>query len=159
MKLYLVQHARALAKEQDPERPLSESGRHEAQRMADFLEPLSLKVDQLWHSGKARAQQTAEIYANALTVTQGPAARTGLKPNDNVALLRDELAVTSGDTMIVGHMPFVSRLATLLLTGYESPPVVTFVNAGLVCLERTADNRWQIEWSITPDQVAGKARR
>jgi phosphohistidine phosphatase len=53
--------------------------------------------------------------------------------------------------MIVGHMPFVSRLAALLLTGFEAPPVVTFVNAGLVCLERTGDNRWQVEWSVTPD--------
>lgn len=159
MRLYLVQHAKALAKEQDSERPLSELGRRQAQTMLDFVRPLSLKVDQLWHSGKTRAEQTAEIYADALTVAEGPTARAGLKPNDNIALLRDELAVTSGDTMIVGHMPFVSRLASLLLTGYESPPVITFVNAGLVCLERTADNRWQVAWSITPEQVAGKARR
>ena len=159
MNLYLAQHGKATPKEQDPERPLTDLGRREAQRMAEFIRPLGLRIDQLWHSGKTRAEQTAEIYAIALTVTEGPIARAGLKPNDNVALLRDELAVTSGDTMIVGHMPFVSRLATLLLTGYESPPVVTFVNTGLVCLERTADNRWQVEWSITPEQVAGRARR
>ena len=159
MRLYLVQHGKAVAKEQDPERPLTDLGRREAQRMAEFIRPLGLRIDQLWHSGKLRAEQTAEIYADAVTVADGPTARAGLKPNDSAALLRDELAVTSDDTMIVGHMPFVSRLANLLLTGYESPPVVTFVNAGLVCLERTADNRWQIEWHITPDQVAGKARR
>lgn len=123
--------------------------------MADFVRPLALKVDRLWHSGKARAEQTAEIYAGALTVVEGPTARDGLKPNDNVALLRDELAITSGDTMIVGHMPFVSRLATLLLTGYESPPVVTFVNGGIVCLDRTADNRWQVAWSVTTDLLSG----
>lgn len=159
MKLYLVQHAKAVAKEQDPERPLSELGRREAERMAAFVGPLGLKVDQLWHSGKTRADQTAEIYADALTVAEGPTARAGLKPNDNVALLRDELAVTSDDTMIVGHMPFISRLATLLLTGYESPPVITFVNAGLVCLERTADNRWQVAWSLAPDLLGEQARR
>ena len=151
MKLYLIQHGKATPKEQDPLRPLTEEGRREARKVADFVGPLGLTIAQLWHSGKTRAEQTAEIYASALTVAEGPAAREGLAPNDNVALLRDELAVTSGATMIVGHMPFVSRLATLLLTGYESPPVVTFVNAGIVCLERTDDNRWQLEWSVTPD--------
>jgi len=151
MKLYLVQHGKAMSKEQDAERPLTDVGRREARKVADFLGPRGLKVEQLWHSGKARAAQTAEIYASAVAVGEGPSVRKGLKPNDNVALLRDELAVTSGDTMIVGHMPFMSRLASLLLTGYESPPVVTFVNAGLVCLERTEDGRWQVEWLITPD--------
>lgn len=151
MRLYLVQHAKATAKEDAPERPLTQLGRQEATKIAGFLAPLALKVDQLWHSGKLRAEQTAEIYAGVLTVADGPAARDGLAPNDNVRMRRDELAVTSGDTMIVGHMPFVSRLATMLLTGYESPPVVSFVNAGIVCLERTDDGRWQLAWSITPN--------
>ena len=151
MRLYLVQHGKATAKEADPQRPLTDLGRREAQRVADFVGPLGLEVTQLWHSGKTRAEQTAAIFAGVLTVAEGPAAREGLAPNDNVALLRDELAVTSDATMIVGHMPFVSRLATLLLAGYESPPIVTFANAGIVCLERTDDNRWQLEWSVTPN--------
>ena len=159
MRLYLVQHGKASPREENAQRPLTESGRREAQRVAEFIRPLGLDVAQLWHSGKTRAEQTAAIFAGVLTVADGPAARKGLKPNDNVALLRDELAVTSGDTMIVGHMPFVSRLATLLLTGYESPPIVAFVNAGIVCLERTADNRWQVEWSVTPALLGGQARR
>jgi phosphohistidine phosphatase len=153
MRLYLVQHGKALSKEQDPERPLSEEGRREARRIADFIRPLSLAVGESWHSGKLRAAQTADIYAEAFRAAEGPTARKGLAPDDNVALLRDELAVATDDTMIVGHMPFVSRLASLLLTGYESPPIATFVNAGVVCLERTADSTWQIRWVITPELV------
>ena len=154
MRLYLIQHAKAMAKEADPARPLSWEGRAEAGRMARFLRRVGPPVSQVWHSGKTRAQQTAEIYTEALGIEGGPTAREGLAPNDNVALLRDELAVTTDDTMIVGHMPFVSRLAALLLTGYESPPVVAFVNAGVVCLERTDDGRWVVEWVVTPDLVA-----
>jgi phosphohistidine phosphatase len=157
MRLYLVQHGKATTKEEDPERPLTDLGRQETRKVARFIKPLGLSIDQLWHSGKPRAEQTAEIYAGAVTVADGPTARKGLAPDDYVAPLRDELAVTSDDTMIVGHMPFVSRLATLLLTGYESPPVVTFVNAGIVCLERTGDSRWQVQWSITPDLIAEQA--
>jgi len=151
MRLYLVQHGKATPKEEDPDRPLTKSGQEEVQAVADFIHPLELRVGQLWHSGKTRAKQTAKILAHAMTVAKGPSARKGLAPDDYVAPLRDELDATSEDTMIVGHMPFVSRLAALLLTGYESPPIVTFVNAGLVCLERTGDNRWQVEWIITPD--------
>jgi len=151
MRLYLVQHGKATPKEQDPDRPLTGVGQEEVEAVADFIHPLELQVGQLWHSGKTRAKQTAKILAHALTVAEGPSARKDLAPDDYVAPLRDELAATSEDTMIVGHVPFVSRLAALLVTGYESPPVVTFVNAGIVCLERTGDNRWRIEWIVTPD--------
>jgi phosphohistidine phosphatase len=154
MRLYLVQHGKATAEEEDPERPLTEHGRAETRRIADLLGPLGLAVDQIWHSGKTRARETAEILAEAVTAAAGPTARDALAPNDNVALLRDEMAVATDDTMLVGHMPFVSRLAALLLTGYESPPAITFVNSGVVCLERTPDNRWQVAWIVTPELVA-----
>ncbi|UCD51740.1 MAG: phosphohistidine phosphatase SixA [Phycisphaerales bacterium] len=151
MRLYLVQHGKATSKEEDPDRPLTDAGRREVRAVADFVRPLGLEVDRMWRSGKTRAKQTAEILARVMTVAKGPTAQQGLAPDDYVTPLRDELGATSEDTMIVGHMPFVSRLAALLLTGFESPPVVTFVNAGLVCLERTGDNRWQVEWSVTPE--------
>jgi phosphohistidine phosphatase len=145
MKLYLAQHARALPKEQDAARPLSDDGRAEATRVARILEPLKLTVEQIWHSGKTRAAQTAEIYARTIIPRAGLVARDGLAPNDNITLLRDELAAATGNAMIVGHMPFVARLTSLLLTGYESPPIVAFVNAAIVCLARSPDNRWQVE--------------
>jgi len=150
MKLYLVQHGRAMSSEQDPDRPLTPEGRQEAEEIAHLLMPLDFTVDQIWHSDKTRARQTAEIYAPVFAVGPEPVARQGLGPDDKVAPLRDELAVATEDTMIVGHLPFLSKLTSLLLTGYESGEVVAFHNAGVVCLERTADNRWCIEWIVTP---------
>lgn len=158
MRLYLVQHAKALPKERNPERPLSEEGRGEAMRVAEFLQPSAPAVDQLWHSGKLRAAETAQIYARALGLGTSPVARNGLAPGDPVSPLRDELAARLDNTMIVGHMPFVSRLATLLLSGYESPPLVAFANAGIVCLNRTPDNAWQLLWAVTP-QLLPDVRR
>ena len=159
MKLYLIQHAQAVSKAEDPRRPLTDEGRAEARAVARLVRSLDLRVECLWHSGKTRAEQTAEIYAGALTVAEGPTARQGLAPNDDVAPWRDALAVSTAETMIVGHMPFVSKLATLLLTGYESPPVVAFRNAGVVCLGRSSDDRWQIEWVLTPDLLRQGAGR
>ncbi len=66
MKLYLVQHAKAASKQADPQRPLTEEGRRDIQKVASFIRPLGLGLDYLWHSGKKRAAETAEILAEAL---------------------------------------------------------------------------------------------
>jgi phosphohistidine phosphatase len=55
--------------------------------------------------------------------------------------------------MIVGHQPFLGKLSSLLLTGYESAGPIAFHNGGVLCLGRTADNRWQVEWLVTPELV------
>jgi phosphohistidine phosphatase len=151
MRLYLVQHGKAMSKGEDPRRPLTNEGRHEAGKVARFIAPLNLEIGELWHSGKPRAEQTAAIYANVVAADTGPTAREGLAPDDDAALLCDELTAASDDVMIVGHMPFLAKLAALLLTGHESPLAVAFRNAGIVCLGRTEDSRWQLEWAVTPD--------
>ena len=69
MKLYLVQHAKAASKETDPERSLTEEGLRDIRKVAEFIKPLDLSVDYLWHSGKNRAQQTAEILADVVKVS------------------------------------------------------------------------------------------
>ena len=153
MKLYLVQHAKAASKEEDPERGLSEEGRREIRKVAAFVKRFALGVDCLWHSGKKRAAQTVEVLGEAINVKEGTAGRDGLGPNDDVTVLTDELASTQKDIMIVGHLPFLSRLASLLLAGSEWANTVAFKNAGIVCLERSEDNRWQIDWMVTPELV------
>ncbi len=45
MKLYLVQHGEAKKKEEDPLRPLSESGREDVQRVAKYAENLDIKAN------------------------------------------------------------------------------------------------------------------
>ena len=150
MKLYLVQHAKAASKEMDPEHTLTEQGRRDIQKVAAFIRPLNLSVDCLWHSGKRRAVQTAEVLAEAIETKEGTTARDGLGPNDDVVKIRDELASTKQDIMIVGHLPFLSKLTSLLLTGSESANTVAFKNAGIVCLSRYEGNGWQVDWVLTP---------
>lgn len=150
MKLYLVQHARAAAKEIDPQRPLTEEGYRDIQKTAAFIKLLDLSVDYLWHSGKKRAAQTAEVLAEVVKINKAKTARDGLGPNDYVTLLRDELLSGRQDTMIVGHLPFLSKLTSLLLTGSESTNTVTFKQGGIVCLNHSEENQWQISWMIIP---------
>lgn len=151
MKLYLVQHAKAASKDVDPERPLTEQGRRDIQKVAAFIKPLNLSVDNLWHSTKTRAIQTAEILADVIKINKEKIEREGLAPNDDVTAIKDELIAARQDTMIVSHMPFVSKLASLLLTGREFPDTVAFRQGGIVALSCSEENQWQIEWMVTPE--------
>ena len=154
MRLYLVQHGRACSEAEDKSKPLSDVGRRDMARMAEFVKGLDLSVDYLWHSGKVRAAQTAELLAEEIVVRRGKAARDGLGPLDDVGGLRDELLGVAEDVMIVGHLPFLSRLASVLLGGCESSDTVAFQNGGIVCLCRGEQDRWQIEWLVTPQLIA-----
>lgn len=78
MRLYLVQHGEAQPENVDPQRHLTEQGQRAVQKVAEFLRPLSLSVSAIWHSGKPRAQQTAEILSRAISAGQGMVQRSGL---------------------------------------------------------------------------------
>ena len=153
MKLYLVQHARAASEEQDPQRPLTQEGRRELQKVIKFIKPLKLSVDYLWHSEKKRAIQTAELLAEAIEIKKSKTLREGLGPNDDVTALKDELDAARDDIMIVGHLPFLNKLASLLLAGRESADAIAFKNAGIVALSRSEVNKWQIDWMVTPETL------
>jgi phosphohistidine phosphatase len=151
MKVYLVQHAKAASKDVDPERSLTEEGIQDIQKVAAFIKPLNLSIDNLWHSTKTRAIQTAGILAEVIIINKEQNERQGLAPNDDVIVIKDELIAAQQDTMIVGHMPFVSKLASLLLTGREFADTVAFRQGGIVALSSTEPDRWQIEWMVTPE--------
>lgn len=153
MKLYLVQHAKAASKDIDPERALTDEGRQDIQKVAAFIEVLNFEVDFLWHSGKTRAAQTAETLAEVVKVRTQITARDGLAPNNDVAAIRDELIFGEHDVMIVGHLPFLSKLASLLLTGNESTGTVAFQQGGIVAFDQSAEGQWQINWMVTPDLI------
>ena len=153
MKLYLVQHAKAASKDVDPQRPLSDQGRRDIQKVAAFIKPLNLSVDYLWHSTKERAIQTDEVLAEVVKINEAKIARDGLSPNDDVTALQDELVSAQNDIMIVSHLPFVSKLASLLLTDHEFAGTVAFTQGGIVALSSFEPNHWQIEWIVTPELI------
>lgn len=154
MKLYLIQHAKAAAKEVDPQRSLSKEGLQELKKIASFIKPLDLTVDHLWHSEKTRAAQTADALAEVIHISKEQSAQKSLGPNDDVAAIRNKIIAGGEDIMIVGHLPFLSRLASLLLTGDESASTIAFRNAGIISLNCPQEQQWQIDWIITPELLA-----
>jgi len=155
VRVYLVQHGQSKSEEEDPQRRLTDKGISEVQKVADFLRPLELGVDAVWHSGKARAQQTSELLAKAVSARDRVVRREGLGPKDQVATTKQALEKAGRDVMIVGHLPFLSKLAALLVTGSEANEVVEFQFGGAVCVERRDDGKWKIAWMITPALLHG----
>ena len=109
-----------------------------------------VEVAQIRHSGKRRAEQTAEIMAEVLKPSGGAAAVPGLRTNDDVSVVADDLAYEDGNIMLVGHLPFMGRLAGLLVTGKNGVDVVDFYPSSAVCLSRE-EGGWVIRWVISPD--------
>ena len=148
-RLYLVRHGEAKSKQEDPERPLNDQGRQNVERMATWAAASGLQVDQIRHSRKRRAEQTAEIFAQRLQPPDGAIATDGIDPNDDVRPLAQSLDQGSGRLMLVGHLPFLSRLVGQLLFGDPDRTDVGFDAAALVILERQED-AWALNCLMQP---------
>ena len=155
MRLYLVQHGRAKSKEVDPDRHLSDQGVQETQRLAEFLRPLGLPVAEVWHSSKARSVQTAEILRPALSDSPEIIQQSGIEPYDPVEPITARLAGTEQDVLIAGHVPFLVKLASVLVASDETNEVCSFQQRGVVCLERTETRGWVVCWMVVLDSLRG----
>lgn len=155
MKLYIVRHGDALPRERDPDCPLSARGRADAERLAGFLRAGGIRAARVVHSGKTRARQTADALARALTPGKESEARAGLDPNDPTDALVSEASRWTDDVALVGHLPFVGRLAARLVVGREDPGVAAFQPGSMLCLERDDDGVWTISWMLRPELLHG----
>jgi phosphohistidine phosphatase len=151
MKLYLVQHGEATSEDVDPKRPLTEKGAQDVIKTAHFLKKSGAGIDIIWHSVKTRAIETAQIIANELSPREGIKQKEGLAPNDPVKKIFDDILSARSDLMIVSHLPFLQKLASLALLNSESPSIVGFRQGGIVCLECKGTGAWELIFAIPPD--------
>ncbi len=152
MFLYLIQHGEAKSEKEDPERGLTDRGIEDIKRVARFLGPLNLSVSQIFHSGKKRALQTAELYAEYLKPERGLSVDDGLAPLDDPNIWFEKLSSMNEDIVLVGHLPHLERLSSLLLCGDAGKKIINFRMGGAVCLRRI-DNIWSIEWVVVPEVI------
>ncbi len=150
MSIYLVQHGKNRSKDVDPDKGLSDEGRNEVERIATVAKGYGVPVGGIIHSGKTRARQTAEIFAQALAPAEGTSAADGMGPLDDVEAFAEGLDPAS-NRMYVGHLPFMEKLAALMVTGGSERPVFKFQNGGIVCLDREPEaDTWVIRWALMP---------
>jgi phosphohistidine phosphatase len=161
LDIYLIQHAESVPEKEDPARPLSDEGKATMEKVAALVARLKIKPDFIFHSEKLRAKQTAEILARNLGLSDKLRERKGLGPLDPAApvagWLKEETAKGLAGLAIVGHLPFLDRLASLLITENESLGVVSFQNGAIVKLVPRPDRaRYMVQLVITK-QLAEQA--
>jgi len=146
MKLYLMRHGQAASPQVDPQQGLTREGRVAIEQFAQRLAQQGVTFSQVFHSEKARAQQTAEIMTRLIASTVIPQQRTGLKPNDDPRLLIPVIERWQDDTLITSHLPFIPSLLSLLTGGLQS---IALTPGTLVCLLKD-NSGWRIEWVASP---------
>ena len=129
-------------------RPLSERGRVDAVRLAEEAARRGVKPDVIWHSGKLRARQTAEVFWKACNPLASLTAVRGLLPDDPATWMRDQLEGETRSVLLVSHMPYLPRLLQLLRGNSENAPA-GFPQHGCVVLEWSGE-RWKEAWRLEP---------
>ena len=152
MKVYLVQHGEAKSEMEDPQRPLTEKGKQEVESVAAYVASLEVEVAQILYSGRLRAKQTAELLAHYVSPTQGVREEKGLGPLDDPQEAKRLIQQAERPLMIIGHLPHLSRLASLLILGTPENEVVRFEMGGVVCLSES-DKKWFVQWVLVPELI------
>ena len=146
MAMYFVQHGLALTKEENLDRPLSSEGRREVECVSAHLRQAGVTVRNICHSGKTRAKETAQIFADQIG-DGNVFERSGMAPKDDVRVFAELLG--TDDTMYVGHLPHMGKLVSYLTTGDEGAGVVRFTNGAVICVEKNGTG-YHIEWYLKP---------
>ena len=144
-----MQHGDAVDKSIDPERPLSQQGIDDIQHLAWRMQTMGVQLAHIFHSGKLRAEQTAEIIAQEVAPAVQPLQLNGLNPNDDPSGIAEDIGKMADNILITSHMPFVSRLCSRLLAGHSD---IEFASepGTLFCLEKQGKH-WRLVGMIRPD--------
>jgi phosphohistidine phosphatase len=155
MLLYLVQHAEAKKEEEDPARGLTEKGLRDITKVAAHARKLDIVVEKIFHSGKTRASQTAQVLADYLKPDRRVTEIDGLAPMDDPDIWKKRIPQINEDIVLVGHLPQLGKLSSLLLSGDKEKDIIDFKTGGIVCLKSFEDGHWSVEWMVTPGVITG----
>ncbi len=161
MKLFLLRHAKARDTWPDNERELSEFGRNQAQKLAEFIDRAHFyDIAQIWHSPYTRAKQTAEIFKSVADISAQLTQVSTITPEDNpveTARIIASLSCFGKDLMIVSHNPFLENLTNILLSGSHNAGRVIFNTCTLAALNLedmpTSEHEygvWSLDFLVSP---------
>lgn len=148
MRLYLARHGDALDSDVDPQRALSELGIKKVKALGVFLEQEQVSCKDVYHSGKLRAEQTAELLCNHIDCHKPPQTMQGLLPNDEITDILAMIEALTDNTLLVGHLPYLAHLASKLLFGHEDSHSIQFRPSDILCLEQIHQSVWSLVWHL-----------
>ncbi len=166
--LYLMRHGIAsdlgeVGVLKDADRPLTMEGRARMKQTASGLRQLDLKFNLILTSPLLRARQTAEVVAEVLELQHKVKIIESLAPGRSFiegegrhAEIFLELGAYQFDrALLVGHMPDLSELASLLLTGNRNLNIE--FKKGALCAIEVASlpprGPGLLQWLMTPKQL------
>lgn len=153
MFLYLVRHGEAKKETEDPLQGLSEKGMQDIKTVAAYAAKLNMSVSRIFHSGKKRALQTAEVFAYYLKPEKGVSATDGLSPLDDPEIWFQRISQMNEDIMLVGHLPYLGKLSALILCSDKRRSIVNFKAGSIGCLRNFEDSTWSLEWMMSPEVI------
>ena len=163
MILYIIRHAIAVEaasfEGDDSQRPLTGKGQKKMRSIAQGLKELEIQLDLILTSPYLRSTQTAEILAKKFDLKEEQVICTDhLAPTGYADQLVDEINEKYGAVQhiaIVGHEPYLSNLASVLITG--DPNVSIVLKKGGICrlaIEKIQYGRCaMMEWLLSPAQL------
>lgn len=155
MLLYLIRHAEAADIVPDEARPLTAHGRHQVAAIAKFLQcSKAFQPAAVWHSPLVRARETAQLLLRELSLTTPLREVPNITPEDDPHEIVPALTHHLPPLAIVGHEPYLSALASLLVSGATYPVVFAMKKGTVLALERGPSNRWIVRWHVEPDLFA-----
>jgi phosphohistidine phosphatase len=154
MHVYLIQHAEAVSSDINLERPITERGARDTERLAIFARKhLGAGISRIYHSGKTRARQTAEIFAHHLDLDSALTQADALDPDSDPSVWAMRINELDENVMLVGHMPHIGRLASTLVTGDPNKQIVDIRNSAIMKLSKAGHGNWLVAEYVTPDSV------
>lgn len=158
MQLYIVRHGIAIDREDpkcppDPERYLTEEGVEKTKQVAKRVVALQTGADLLLSSPYVRANQTAEIFAEALDYPRQKIRRTDLLlPGAEPSLLFRELAKDkhASTIFLFGHAPQLDDIIATALGSKRHVTALKKAGVALIELKRVSPPMGQFVWLATP---------
>ncbi len=167
MNVYLLRHAHALdigkqGSQSDEERPLSDEGRRQTELVADAVQRLGLKFEQVLSSPLRRALETAQELCRHLGL---PPAALGtcdqLEPGGSLKKLMKRLrSLEANEVVLVGHAPDLGEYAAWLIgskrTQLEIPKAAL---AAIRCDAPPRKGVGTLTWLLTPEVIGALSAR
>ena len=163
MNIFILRHGIAVERgtkghEKDADRPLIPKGKRQLRKSAAAMKKMKLSFDLILSSPYERARHTAEIVAGELKLKKKLKYSDLLKyeaePQDLILQLT-AMKPAPKNLLLVGHEPYLSRLASLLISGVEDM-AMDLKKGGLCKLEAATLQPGKcahLEWLLTPKQM------
>ena len=159
--LLLLRHAKAVSDGGslgDSDRPLSEQGRTQAERVGKYLKEQDLDLDLVLSSTALRARETTELVLTAAECVTEVRYDQRIYEASSQQLLEvvSEIEDDKKRVLLVGHNPGLEELLQRLTDCFKPMATATLAKIvpGASEWTRVADQQGHLNWLVKPNELA-----